>query len=212
MKNCVIYIHGKGGSAMEAEHYNSLFPDCDVLGFDYRTSTPWETGTEIRSELERRSKIYGNIILVCNSIGAFFAMSSGIGNPDNPLYSKISKAFFISPMVNMEKLICDMMAWAGVTEKELKEKSTIETDFGETLSWEYLIYVRKHPIRWNIPTKILYGSTDNLVNLETIRNFAETHKAELTVMENGDHWFHTKQQMEFLDSWIVHAQSLLEAQ
>lgn len=212
MKNCVIYIHGKGGSAKEAEHYNSLFPDCDILGFGYRTSTPWETGAEIHGELERLSKTYGNIILVCNSIGAFFTMSSGIGNPGNPLHAKISKAFFISPIVNMEKLICDMMVWAGVTERELEEKSTVETTFGETLSWEYLTYVREHPIRWNIPTKILYGSMDNLVNLETMKNFVESHKAELTIMENGEHWFHTEQQMKFLDSWIAHAQSLPEVQ
>ena len=35
----------------------------------------------------------------------------------------IEKAFFISPIVNMEKLIADMMIWANVTEQDLyKEK------------------------------------------------------------------------------------------
>lgn len=34
----------------------------------------------------------------------------------------ISKAFFISPLVNMERLILDMMMWANVTEDELYER------------------------------------------------------------------------------------------
>ncbi len=42
MKQIVVYVHGKGGSAEEAEHYSALFPDSEVLGFDYRAQTPWE--------------------------------------------------------------------------------------------------------------------------------------------------------------------------
>ena len=42
MNNIVIYVHGKGGSAAEAEHYRQLFPDSEVIGFDYHAQTPWE--------------------------------------------------------------------------------------------------------------------------------------------------------------------------
>lgn len=36
MKNAVIYIHGKGGNAEEAEYYKKFFSDeYDVIGFDY---------------------------------------------------------------------------------------------------------------------------------------------------------------------------------
>ena len=38
---------------------------------------------------------------------------------------KISKTLFISPIVNMEKLICNMMTWANVTEEQLKSKCEI---------------------------------------------------------------------------------------
>ena len=41
----------------------------------------------------------------------------------------IQKAFFISPIVDMEKLITDMMKWANVTEQELESKGIIHTDF-----------------------------------------------------------------------------------
>ena len=34
MKQTVIYVHGKGGSADEAAHYQPLFPDAEVVGFD----------------------------------------------------------------------------------------------------------------------------------------------------------------------------------
>lgn len=114
----------------------------------------------------------------------------------------IEKAYFISPMVDMEKLICDMMTSANVTEDELKSLRIISTSFGEDLSWEYLCYVRNHPIRWDCPTAILYGSHDNLTSYDTIKAFAEKHHADLTVMENGEHWFHTKEQMKFLGIWI----------
>ena len=33
-------------------------------------------------------------------------------------------------------------------------------------------------------------------------NLAEQHDAVLTVMGNGEHWFHTAEQMRFWDDWI----------
>ena len=41
--NALLYIHGKGGSVMESEHYKLLFPNCEVIGLDYQTFTPWDT-------------------------------------------------------------------------------------------------------------------------------------------------------------------------
>ena len=116
-------------------------------------------------------------------------------------------AYFISPVVDMEKLILDMMSWANVTEKELEEKGMIPTSFGEDLSWEYLCYVREHPVCWTVPIRILDGSRDNLRAHETISAFTETHGAELTVMEEGEHWFHTEGQVRFLDNWIKKGRS-----
>ncbi|MEE3333680.1 MAG: alpha/beta hydrolase [Ruminococcus sp.] len=193
MKKAVIYIHGKAGSATECEHYKPLFPEYDVIGMDYHTFTPWETGAEIRSAVEKLKSEYDSIILIANSIGAFFSMNAEID-------SMIWKAYFISPIVDMEKLIIDMMAWANVSEKELKKQGVIHTSFGEDLSWEYLCYVREHPVKWSVPTAILYGSKDT--SYENIAAFAEKHNAKLTVMENGEHWFHTEEQMRFLDNWI----------
>ncbi len=195
MKDAVLYIHGKGGSAAECEHYRPLFPDLEVFGLDYRTFTPWETGPEIHMAVKELKAEYDKIILIANSIGAFFSMNARID-------AMIEKAFFISPIVDMEKLICDMIQWANETEEELKSKGVIHTGFGEDLSWDYLCYVRSHPAGWDVPTQILYGENDNLTSYETIRAFAERHNAALTVMEGGEHWFHTEKQLQFLDDWI----------
>lgn len=62
MKNTVLYIHCKGGSASESEHYKPLFPGCEVIGLDYNAFTPWETGKEIYTAVENLKTEYDNII------------------------------------------------------------------------------------------------------------------------------------------------------
>lgn len=114
----------------------------------------------------------------------------------------IDRALFVSPIVNMETLISDMMGWAGVTENVLHAQGEVATDFGETLSWEYLCYVRAHPLVWDVPTCILYGEKDNLTSYETLAAFAQKVHAPITVMPSGEHWFHTEEQMSFLDEWV----------
>lgn len=196
MNNIVVYVHGKGGSAEEAAHYKALFPDSEVIGFDYLAQTPWEAREEFPPFFAGLRQHCGRLILIANSIGAFFSLSA----LDEAL---VDQALLISPVMDMEKLIGNMMLWASVTERELAEKQEIPTAFGETLSWRYLCYVREHPVSWRVPTRILYGERDNLTSLETISAFAEGIGAELTVMPGGEHWFHTEEQMRFLDRWIT---------
>ena len=129
--------------------------------------------------------------------------SSGVSPPAFCMAEKnISRAMFISPIVDMERLIADMMMWSHVTEAELESKIEIPTEYGETLSWEYLCYVRKHPIKWSVPTCILYGGKDHLTSWETVSGFADQIGAKLTVTKDGEHWFHTEEQMKVLDQWI----------
>ena len=200
MKDLIVYVHGRGGSAEEAEYYKMLFPKSEVIGFDYRSQTPWEAKKEFPEFFAVQRSRCEHLTLVANSIGAFFALSS----LDETL---VDRAYLISPVVDMENLICNMMQWSNVTEQELAEQQKIATGFGETLSWEYLCYVRKHPIIWNVPTCILYGEHDNLTSLETVSAFAMQHHADLTVMPGGEHWFHTEEQMQFLRHWIRECRS-----
>ena len=195
MKHLVVYVHGKGGSAGEADHYVPLFSGCEVVGFDYRAQTPWDAREEFPRFFEQMRSSCDSLTLIANSIGAFFSMSA--------LNSKyVDHALFISPVVDMENLIQNMMARANVTEDELRARKEIPVGFGETLSWDWLCDVRNHPIRWTVPTRILYGDRDFLTQPETMSAFAARINAPLTVMRGGEHWFHTPEQMSFLDEWI----------
>lgn len=196
MGKAIIYIHGKSGNTEESTHYRPLFHDCDIIGFDYKSETPWEAKDEFTAFINKVCRNYDTVFIIANSIGAFFVMNADMDK-------EIKKAFFISPIVNMEQLITDMMTNAQITECELLEKTEIKTPYGDTISWEYLNYVRNHPVKWNIPTHILYGEKDTLTSFDTMTSFAKDIGATLDIMKNGEHWFHTKEQMEFLDKWIM---------
>ncbi len=190
-----VYLHGKGGNAREAEHYRALLPGWRVTGLDYRAQTPWEAREEFLAYFKAARRDGTKVLVIANSIGAFFAMQA----LDE---TRVDRALFVSPVVDMERLIETMMAGEGITEPELRQQGEIKTEFGETLSWRYLQDVRQHPIRWRVPTAILYGSGDTLMPRETVEAFARRTGATLTVMEGGEHWFHTKAQMQFLDAWV----------
>ena len=195
VENAIIYIHGKYGTAEEAEYYKKFFNKADIIGFEYTSEYPWDFQKEFSNFIDNIYIKYKKISIIANSIGAYFTMLS-LTNKN------IEKAFFISPIVDMEKLITDMMFLENITEEELYKKKEIKSSFGETLSWDYLTFVRKNPIEWNVPTYILYGEKDNWTSYEIILNFTNKLKANLTIMRDGEHWFHTKEQMEFLNNWI----------
>ena len=120
---------------------------------------------------------------------------------------KLEAALFVSPILDMEQMIRDMMQWAGVSMEQLEQEKEIPTDFGQTLSWDYHRYVVENPIRdWDIPTEILYGSDDNLTKRETVDQFVDKFGCHLTVMEHGEHWFHTREQLAVLDAWTEQVQ------
>ena len=60
-------------------------------------------------------------------------------------------------------------------------------------------YARENPIIWEIPTHILYGEKDNFTAYGTIFEFVQRTNSTLSIMKNGEHWFHTDEQMKFLD-------------
>lgn len=196
MHKALLYIHGKGGSSKETEQIRPFCDGYDIHGINLSDFTPWGTKEQIQSAFETLKKEYACVSVVGNSIGAYFSMFALQNRP-------VEKAFFISPILDMEKLILDMMMWANVTEQELQEQRTIDTDFGEALSWEYLTFVRAHPIHWKTPTEILYAEQDNMTSREIVERFVSTHQAKLTVMPKGKHWFHTPEQIAFLGKWLA---------
>ena len=96
-----------------------------MVGLDYKAQSPWEAKAEFPKLFAAVAQEYQSIEIIANSIGAFFAMNVLVDE-------RIEKAYFISPVVNMQKLILNMMAWAGVTERELRNKKEIQTNFGKS--------------------------------------------------------------------------------
>lgn len=206
-KKGYLFLHGQGGNKEEAAAFAQIAVPFgyQVLGIDLpqhgerkaMTSgfDPWTIIPQLQKVLAERKSHWETISVRANSIGAYFAMLAFSSE-------SIEKALFVSPIVNMEQLILDMMGWAGVTEEELQVKGEIPTTFGQTLSWQYLCWVRQHPLsEWKIPTSMLYAGHDNLTSRQTVTAFAAAHKAELMIYEEGEHWFHTPAQLEFLKTW-----------
>ena len=139
---------------------------------------------------------YSEINLWACSMGAYFSLLA-YRNED------IKQCFFLSPIFNMKSLIDNMMLWSNTTENELREKQEIKTDFGQTLYWDYYEFVKNNPItNWNKKTYVLYGNKDNIQSKNTIQDFCNKFDCKLSVMENGEHYFHTDEQLEFYKLWL----------
>ena len=103
----------------------------------------------------------------------------------------------------MERIINNMMQWFNVSEDRLKAEKEIETPIGQTLYWDYYCYVKSHPIDiWNTPTAILYGSDDDISESDVVSEFAKKYRCKLQVLEHGEHYFHTDQQLHYFKHWL----------
>lgn len=74
LKKVILYIHGKGGSHLEAEQYKKNCSGFDMIGIDYNDYFPWIVQNQIQVAYDNAYKRYNHIYVVANSIGAYFAM------------------------------------------------------------------------------------------------------------------------------------------
>ena len=138
-----LYVHGKNGSAAEAARFarTACPAGWQVLAVDLpehgtrkdspEKLVPWVVTRELQAVYARMQPVWKHIRVYGVSIGAWFAMQA--------LQSQSpEKALLVSPLVDMEKLILDLMQQAGVTEEQLRTAGEIPTAMGETLSWPYL--------------------------------------------------------------------------
>ena len=115
----------------------------------------------------------------------------------------IKKCIFLSPVVDMKVIIDNMMLWSNTTEEELKEKREVKTDFGQTLYWDYYLYVKNNPItKWDKKTYILHGNKDNMQAETIIEKFVNDFNCDLVILENGEHYFHTEEQLNYYKNWL----------
>lgn len=207
-ENVWLFVHGKQGRKEEGKIFAEVVcPQgwqvvaIDLPGHGERTDEglenfdPWHTVPELRTVMEYIRKGWRRAALRATSIGAWFSMLAFGDCPPE-------RALFVSPVLNMEALIARMMEWAGVTEQELETKRNIPTAFGETLSWDYWQYAKANPIQsWNCPTAILYAGKDTLTDRRTAEDFSVRFRGALTVYDEGEHWFHTPEQLQVMKNW-----------
>ncbi len=151
---------------------------------------------DLEQVIEYAKLNYEEINIWACSMGAYFSL---LAYKDE----KIKQCVFLSPVVNMKFIIDNMMLWSNTTEEKLKEKQEIKTDFGQTLYWDYYKYVKDNPItNLNKKTYILYGDKDNMQDRAIIERFVKDFNCNLTIMENGEHYFHTEEQLNYYKNWL----------
>jgi len=207
-ENIYIFVHGKLSQKEEAETFAEIAvrKGYQVLSFDlpehgerkkeaYRCTV--QNGVhDLQVISDFVNTRWNNISLYGCSLGAYFSL---VAYQDIPF----NKCLLLSPILAMEQLIKNMMEWFNVSEELLEEKQEITTLIGETLSWQYYSYVKEHPIiKWKNKTYILYGSDDNLTPRSVVDAFVKKFHCDLEVLENGEHYFHTKEQLEVLSKWL----------
>jgi len=151
---------------------------------------------DLKQVMEYAKENFDEINLWACSMGVYFSLLA---------YKEeaIKQCLFLSPVVNMKIIIDHMMLWSNVTEEDLKEKQEIQTKFGAKLYWDYYEYVKEKPIRkWNIKTSILYGNKDNMQEESLIQKFVNKFHCRLSILENGEHYFHTEEQLSFYREWL----------
>lgn len=203
-----LYVHGRSASKEEAETLarHAAEKSIQVLSFDLpehgenvrdRYPCSVQNGVEeLRAVLDFAKRRWPQRYLYGSSLGAYFSL---LAYRDEPFV----KCLFLSPIVDMERLIRGMMAAAAVDEATLRERGEIPAAGGETLSWDYLCYVLEHPVeKWERPTSILYGEDDPLTDRATMDGFAARFHCALEVCPRGGHYFHTARELEFLDDWL----------
>lgn len=206
----IVAVHGNFSNKTDvpirllAEH--AAGRGCQVLSFDLpghgarrEEGTPCKVQTCVRELCEvlryarehwRRVSLFG-----C-SMGAYFGLLACRERPPE-------RCLFLSPVVDMQKIIEGMMAQFHVTPERLRAEGEIPTPIGQTLYWDYYCYVLEHPItRWDAPTAILCGSGDDMNGVGEIAAFAERFHCELDILKGGGHYFHTPEQLAYYEGWL----------
>lgn len=151
---------------------------------------------DLKQVIEYAKSNYNEVNIWACSMGAYFSLLAYKNE-------NIEQCIFLSPVVNMKVIIDNMMLWSNTTENELREKQEVKTDFGQTLYWDYYLYVKENPItNWNKKTYILYGNKDNMQDENIIKNFSKNFSCKLSILEDGEHYFHTGKQLDYYKNWL----------
>lgn len=204
----IVAVHGAQSSKTDTPFrlLAESLPRCQVLSFDLPEHGDRKAGPtlckppvcvrELSAVLDYAESRWKDLGLFAVSMGAYFSL---LACPDRTL----SHAWFLSPVVDMERLTQDMMGWFQISEARLEAEGAVSTPMGQTLYWDDYGYIRRHPVqRWPFPTDILRGDGDTLVAGETVSGFAKRFSCRLRIAEGSEHWFHTPEDLAALSLWL----------
>lgn len=157
---------------------------------------PQNCAAELKEIMAYAQTHWQQLQLFAVSLGAYFSL---LAYPDEAL----KQVLFLSPVVHMQHLLADMMLAAGVDSDNLKQRQIIPLDNGQILYWDVYTYVNEHPIlTWAHPTMILYAEHDLLVKKADILSFNQKFPGKLTIYAEGEHFFHTSEQLKKAADWL----------
>ena len=194
-----LFIHGLNGDGSGAIRFSKV---AEKFGWQvYGITLPRD---EIRPEIlipklqstmEFLESQWKTISIRANSFGAWLSLISFRGKI-------FDRCLFVSPLLNMENFILNLMKLESISEEDLEREGEIDSKFGVRLSWKYLEFVRKNPVRSiSSKTRILHCSGDEVIPLDESKNFAAENSCELEILDGGEHWFHTDNQIKLLEIW-----------
>lgn len=204
--SCYIYIHGQGGNKFEAERFAMIATSkgFQVLAIDLPKHgtrhdkvdfVPWEVEKELRIVMDYAKCRWNKICIRATSIGVYFSLLSFKSN-------KIEKCLFVSPLLDMQRMISDLMHLANVSAEQLKIKKVMNTDFGQTLSWQYYCYAIENKVKSLCKnTEILYASGDEVIPQNTIEKFAKENNCGITILNGCEHWLHLPNEVKYMEDW-----------
>ena len=200
-------VHGKMSCKEAAENIGRILSGrgCQTLSFDLpqhgerqgeaRRCDIWNGVADLTTVGDYVFDRWKNVTLYACSLGAYFSLHAYADRP-------FQKAFFQSPVLDMEFLIRQMFLWFGISEERLRQEQEIDTPI-DLMTWAYFQYVLAHPVtRWNPPTSILYGGKDHLQSLEVIEQFARRFGAAVTLSPHSEHPFMKESDEAIVQRWL----------
>ena len=68
MKKAILYVHGKGGSYLEAEQYKENCKGFNVIGVDYEIDYPWIVEGKVKDAYNNIAKKYDTVYVSITNI------------------------------------------------------------------------------------------------------------------------------------------------
>ena len=203
-----LVVHGKASCKEDAERFAriAVAKGYQVLSFDLpkhgeraeeaAECTVQNGVRDLRTVMEYVCENWCMVNLFATSLGAYLSL---VAYRD----FRFGRCLFASPVLDMQRLIENMMRWFDVTPAKLEAQDEIPTPIGESLSWDYYRYVCDHPVDvWDNPTAILYPALDNLTEPEVVDAFAERFGAQVQRVPGSEHYMHSDAELAIMEEWM----------